>query len=143
VRKSHYIIAAGIAVFFLAVGLFFFLDFRGNLDRGKFEVLRTVKNSENTIAIVGKRSDHDALNGDNYFVLLADHIYSPKELRAAYYRDRSRMIFRANRDGLDVQWPGPHELVIECKNCEIFRDRNVNEQRFKSGDISVRYVDFP
>jgi hypothetical protein len=42
-----------------------------------------------------------------------------------------------------VQRLGPHELVIECKDCEIFKDRNVNEQRFKSGDITVRYADFP
>jgi len=139
-RKRHYIIASGIALFCLAVSLFFFLDFRGNLDPGKFEVLRTTKNSENKIAIVAKRSDHQAMNGDEYFVFVADHIYSPKELRLALHR--SPMIFDAADDGLDVRWAGPRELVIECKDCGITKSR-INEQLFSSGTISVRYVNFP
>jgi hypothetical protein len=83
VMGRRYVVASGIALLCLAVALLFFLDFRGNLDHGNFEVLRTVKNSENKIAIVAKRSDDEALSGDWYFVLVADHVYSHKELRLA------------------------------------------------------------
>ena len=140
IKGRQYVVASGIALLCFAVGLFFFLDFRGNLDRGNFEVLRTVRNSENRIAIVAKRSDHEAMSGDQYFVFVADHVYSPKELRLALHR--SPMIFDADRDGLNVYWSGPHNLVIECDSCGITKD-NVDEQQFSSGDISVRYVNFP
>jgi hypothetical protein len=140
VKGRRYVVASGIALLCVAVGLFFFLDFRGNLDRGNFEVLRTVKNSENSIAIVAKRSDHEALSGDWYFVFVADHVYSPKELRLAVHR--THMIFRADRDGLDVRWAGPQELVIECKDCGITKG-DIDEQQFSSGNVSVRYLNFP
>ena len=140
VMRKRYVVASGIALLCLSVALFFFLDFRGNLDRGNFEVLRTVKNSEDKIAIVAKRSDDEALNGDWYFVFVADHVYSPKELRLAVHR--THMIFRADRDGLDVRWAGPQELVIECKDCGITKD-DIDEQQVRSGSISVRYLNFP
>jgi hypothetical protein len=140
VKGRRYVVASGIALVCVAVGLFFFLDFRGNLDRGNFEVLRTVKNSENSIAIVAKRSDHEAMSGDQYFVFVADHIYSPKELRLALHR--SHMIFNADRDGLNVYWSSPHDLVINCDSCGINKD-DVNEQQFSSGNVSVRYLNFP
>jgi hypothetical protein len=139
-RKKHYIIASGIAVFCLAIGLYFFFLFRGNLDTGKFQVLRTTESLENRIAIVAKRSDHNALSGDVVFVFVADHIYSPNELRAAFHRQH--MIFAADRDGLDVHWAGSHKLVIKCKDCGITKDRR-DEQQFRDGDISVEYVNFP
>jgi hypothetical protein len=96
--RIRYVVASGIVLLCLAVVLFFFLDFRGNLDPGRFEVLRTARNSENIIAIVAKRSDDQAMSGDQYFVFVADHVYSPTELRAALHP--SHMIFNADRDGL-------------------------------------------
>jgi hypothetical protein len=98
VMRIRYVVASGIVLLCLAVVLFFFLDFRGNLDPGRFEVLRTARNSENIIAIVAKRSDDQAMSGDQYFVFVADHVYSPTELRAALHP--SHMIFNADRDGL-------------------------------------------
>jgi hypothetical protein len=80
------------------------------------------------------------MNGDQIFVFVADHIYSPKELRLALHQ--SHMIFNADRDGIDVQWASPEELVIECKDCGITKER-MNEQHFSNGPISVRYVNFP
>jgi hypothetical protein len=140
VMGRRYVVASGIAVLCVAVVLFFFLDFRGNLDRGNFEVLRTVKNSDNKIAIVARRTDSEAMSSDLYFVFVGDHVYSPKELRLAVHR--THMIFRADRDGLDVRWAGPQQLIIECKNCEITKD-DIDEQRFRSGNISVQYLNFP
>jgi hypothetical protein len=77
----RYVVASGIVLLSLAVVLFFFPYFRGNHDRGRFEVLRKVKNSENSIAIVAKRSDDQAMSGDQYFVFVADHVYGT--IRAA------------------------------------------------------------
>ena len=139
-KKNGIIIALSIAAFCFAIGLLLFLDFRGNLDHGKFEVLRTTRNSENRFAIVAKRSDNDALSGDQYFVFVADHIYSPKELRLALHR--SHMLFNADRDGIAVSWVSPHDIVIECKNCEIGKN-DINEQQSHVGDISVEYINFP
>jgi hypothetical protein len=140
VMGRRYVVASGIVLLCLAVVLFFFLDFRGNLDRGRFEILRTVKNTENIIAIVAKRSDDQAMSGDQYFVFLADHVYSPTELRSALHR--SHLIFNADRDGLKVDWRGPHDLVIECDSCGITKE-GVNEQQFSSGNIKIQYLNFP
>ena len=140
VMRRRYVVASGIVLLCLAVVLFFFLDFRGNLDPGRFEVLRAVRNSENIIAIVAKRSDDQAMSGDQYFVLVADHVYSATELRAALHR--SHMIFNADRDGLKVYWSGPRDLVIECDSCGITKE-GVNEQQFTTGNIRIQYLNFP
>jgi hypothetical protein len=65
------------------------------------------------------------MSGDQYFVFVADHVYSPKELRLALHR--SHMIFNTDRDGLKVYCSGPHDLVISCDSCGITKE-NVNEQ---------------
>jgi hypothetical protein len=141
-RQVAAIIASGVVAFCLAVGLFLFLAFRGNLDRGTFDVLRTTKNSEGVIAIMGERFDHEAMSGNDYFILLANHTYSPDELRLAYHRDQAHMVFRANRDDLNVSWADAHELVVDCRKCEITKG-NINSQSFSVGEVRIRYTNFP
>jgi hypothetical protein len=139
-RGKRYIIASGIVAFSLLVALFFVLDFRGNLDPGQFEILRTAQNSEKKYAIVAKRSDHEALNGDQYFVLLSDTIYSSNELRVAFHR--SPILFSADRDGIEVRWTSPNELVIECQDCGISKTE-INTRQSRAANVSIHYVNFP
>jgi hypothetical protein len=139
-RRKHYVVASTIAVLCLAVGLFLFLDFRGCLDRGTFEVIQAAEGPGGRIATIARRYDHDSLGGNEYWVFVSDHIYSPKELRMAYYH--SDKVFSADRDGFDVHWIGPNALEIDCNNCEITKD-DMNEQRTSSGNVSVRYFGFP
>ena len=62
-----------------------YLLFHGYFDPGKFEVLSTIRYSTKQVALVAKRSDKQAMNNDQVFVVLADHVSTPNELRHAYY----------------------------------------------------------
>lgn len=133
---------ASIAFVCVGVTIWFVLIFRGNLDSGKFETLRSTANSEGTIAITAKRSDHAAMRSDDYFVVLANHPYSPDELRHVYYRDNLRTVFSANRDPGTITWTGVHELLIDCSSCAI-RSENINVKRTFVGEFHIRYLNFP
>ena len=51
----------------------------------QFDVKDANWSSSVRVAIVAKRSDREALSEDLLFVLIGDHVFSPTELRAAYY----------------------------------------------------------
>ena len=53
----------GAALVVIACGLF-----RGHFDHGQFEVKETSRSSAARVAMVAKRSDHEAMSGDQYFV---------------------------------------------------------------------------
>jgi hypothetical protein len=53
--------------------------FHGYFDPGLFEI-KQVEWSSSTprrVAVVAKRSDHQAMSSDIYFVIIADHVFSP------------------------------------------------------------------
>ncbi len=67
--------------------------------------------------MIAERSDHEALSGDVFFVLIGDHMFSPTELRSAYYENR--VIFAADADCLSVRWSNPHNLAVMCSDGSI------------------------
>src|SRR5271154_2249213 len=97
----------GAAMVALVFGLF-----HGYFDHGQFEIENAQWSSSQQAAVIAKRSDHEALSGDQYFVLIAGHLPSPAELKHAYYGDG--VIFRAGRNCLTLRWKDPNDLLITC-----------------------------
>ena len=87
--------------------------------------------------MIAKRSDHEALNGDQIFVLLGSHAFSPVELRHALHS--SAVVFSSDRDCLNLMWKGTHDLEISCNAEPIVRDQ-INRQLEKRGDVTFTYV---
>ena len=95
--------------------------FHGQFDRGRYEIAQVQSRFAEKVALVARRSDSQAMNNDVYFVLLADHVLSPQELKEAYYQRRS--IFATNRDCLNLRWSNPTSLEIICDGNEISSDQ--------------------
>ena len=72
-----------------------------------------------------------------YFVLVGDHVFSPSELRAAYYRHR--VVFAAASDCVRIRWSDTHNLMVMCNNGAIDADHIELQQR-KTGDVAITYV---
>jgi hypothetical protein len=89
---------------------------------------------------VAKRSDHQALSGDQYFVLIGDRSFSTRELRHAYHSNA--VIFRADGDCLKVHWEDSHNLVVTCHDGSI-ESTHIAVQQRRTGDVTVSYQDIP
>jgi hypothetical protein len=114
--------------------------FHGSFDYGDFEVRQTQPFSSRQFAVIARRSDHQALNGDQYFVVVGDHPFSSADLKYAYYHDR--LVFRAGSDCLTVRWEDAHQLVVACPNRSIEADQ-IAVQRSQIADMKVSYENIP
>ena len=86
--------------------------------------------------MVAERSDHEALGGLEYYVLIGNHLLNPAELRRAYYSNQ--VVFNASNDCLTLRWDGPDRLIIGCNGSAI--DKNdINAQKQRFGNISIAY----
>lgn len=111
--------------------------FHGYFDHGQFEVRRSLRSSTNQVAMVAERSDHEALGGLAYYVLIGSHVFSPAELRHAYYSNA--VVFSAlSDDCLTLRWDSPDKLTIKCDGSIVDRS-HVNAQRQQSGNITISY----
>lgn len=114
---------------------------RGDLDSGSFTLVQAEAAYPKRVAMLVRRSDHHALSGNTYFVVIGDHVFSQPELRKALYR--SELVFECGRDGLILHWENLNKLVIECRECKITPDI-IQEQRFQvNNNIIIRYSGFP
>ena len=127
----------------LAVG--WYALFHGYFDHGLFEIKQAEWSppTPRRVAVVAKRSDHEAMSSDYYFVLIADHIPSAKELRFKYYSHH--VIFRAAGDCLNVHWTDPHGIAIACKMgyTDSLYAGGIAVQKHKADDVAVTYVNIP
>jgi hypothetical protein len=133
--KTGVVVAVGLLI---ATGVVYAL-FRGYFDHGLFE-LKQVEWSPSAprrVATVAERSDHEALGGYEFFVLINDHIPSPTELRFAYHSDA--VIFSAASDCLTVSWMDSNHLLISCRNGTIDSAR-INVRKERADDVSLTYV---
>ena len=108
----------------------------GYFDHGKFEVLTVQQSACGRLAMVARRSDHDALNGDRIFVLLGDHLYSSAELKHALYRKSE--IFSTDRACLTLKWPRPDRLEITCTG-EFLASEDINWKQHQDGKVTITY----
>ena len=123
--------ALGVALVATALALF-----HGYFDHGQFVVKETNWSSSRRVAIVAERSDDEAMNGDQYFVLIGDHVFSPSELRAAYYGHR--VIFATDSDCLGVRWRDPNNLTVLCRKGFIDKS-HIELQIRQAGDVTITY----
>jgi hypothetical protein len=114
--------------------------FHGYFDRGQFEIEQTEWSPSRQVAIVAKRSDHQALSGDQYFVLIGDHLLSARELRLAYHSNA--VIFGADSDCLKVHWEDSHNLALTCHDGSI-ESTHIAVQQRQRGNVTVSYQDIP
>ena len=114
--------------------------FRGYFDSGLFEVKESCQSSNGRVALVGKRSDHQAMSSDQYFVLVEDHLLTPRELRAALHSNR--VVFSASDDCVGVRWRDAENLTVLCRGGTIDRG-HINVQRSRVKGVTISYEDIP
>ncbi len=85
--------------------------FHGGFDHGTFEMRQVQWFSSKQVAMVAERSDKDALGGLEFYVLVGNHLFTPAELRHAYYSDA--VILRSACNCLVLHWDGPNRLIIK------------------------------
>jgi hypothetical protein len=129
------LIAACTTVIVLAFALYGL--FHGYFDHGDFSVLSTQRSSSGRFAMVAKRSDNDALNNDEIFVVMGDHIFSPVELRYALHGPS--VIFSTDHDCITLKWQDPLHLEISCAGNTISKDE-INGEQSHSDNVSIKYV---
>jgi hypothetical protein len=136
-RKTVVIVIATLA---LALVMFVTALFRGYFDHGLFEVKDVQWSPAKEIAVVAKRSDHDAMNSDAYFVLIGDHFFSEPELRHAYHS--AAVIFATDSDCLTLRWVDPHNLTVGCTDRSI-DPGHIEVQQRRHGEVAISYVNIP
>jgi hypothetical protein len=123
------------AVAILAMASLYAL-FHGYFDHGEFEIKQFQWSSANQVAMLAERSDHEALGGLEYYVLIGNHLFTPDELRHGYHSDA--VVFSASENYLTLRWEGPNRLIIGCNGPTLGRD-DINAQRQQVGNIAVSY----
>jgi hypothetical protein len=132
-RLANALSACAVAITLAGYGLF-----HGYFDHGLFEVKQAQWSPSKQVAIVAERSDHDALGGLTYFVLISDHVLSAAELRHAYYSHD--VVFAANATCLTVQWQSSMSLTVKCDGSVVDAD-HIDVQKRRSDDVNVSYAD--
>lgn len=138
-RKIVFAIAL-LCILSAALVLVVFVSLHGYFDRGQFEIEKKEWISSTQVAVVAKRSDHEALNGDQYFVVIGDHLFSSLELRRAYYSHD--VSFRAGSNCLTLRWENPHHLIVTCDDRSI-EPGQIAVQQHQSGIIVISYIGIP
>lgn len=135
--KSKRVILRLVAGAALLVAVSIFALFHGYFDHGQFEIKETNWSPSARVAMVAERSDHEALGGLDYFVLIGDRVFSPTELRSAYYSDD--VVFAAADNCLTVRWIDPHNLEVMCRDRSLDA-RHINVRKRQAGDVEIKYV---
>ena len=121
----------------LVAAVFTFALFHGYFDHGQFEIKETNWSPSARVAMVAERSDHEALGGLDYFVLIGDRVFSPTELRSAYYSDD--VVFAAADNCLSVRWIDSRNLEVMCRDRSL-DSRHINVRKRHAGDVEIKYV---
>lgn len=129
-------LVCGLSVALVAAASTFAL-FHGYFDHGQFEIKETNWSPSARVAMVAERSDHEALGGLDYFVLIGDHVFSPTELRFAYHSDD--VAFAAADNCLGVRWIDSHNLEVMCRDRSL-DSGHINVRKRRVGDIEITYV---
>jgi hypothetical protein len=129
-----------VLIVLILVATVVFLLFTGHFYGGKFEVVETNWASPKLVAMVARRSDQEALSGDQYFVLVGDHPFSARELRYAYYHHG--LIFSSDGACVTTSWKDARNLVVSCHDGSIEAGEIAVEQR-KAAEVGVSYVNIP
>jgi len=110
--------------------------FHGYFDQGRFEVIHAEPSSIGKVAMIARRTDDQALGGHEYFVVIGDHLYSPRELRHAMYY--GGVVFSTNMDCLATRWETANQLVVACQNGSIAMG-SINAELHHFQGIAISY----
>ena len=131
--KALLIVVGAGAIFVMAV---LYALFHGYFDHGQFEIKQFQWSSTNQVAMLAERYENQALSGPVHYVLIGNHLFTPAELRHAYYSDA--VVFSAGADCLTLHWDGPNKLTIRCNGSTVVRD-DINDQKQQIGNIAISY----
>ena len=134
---SSRLAAFGCVLLLLALVGSVYLLFHGYFDRGNFETLSATWSNARLVAVVAKRSDHEAMSSDQYFVVIADRLLSPRELRHAYYYGNG-VAFRSWAGCLSAVWASSKHLHVASCGLEIPADY-IADQREQVGGVTISY----
>lgn len=129
-------LVCGLSLVLIATAFTFAL-FHGYFDHGQFEIKETNWSPSARVAMVAERSDHDALGGLDYFVLIGDHVFSPTELRFAYHSND--VAFAAADNCLSVRWIDSHTLEVMCRDRSL-DSGHINIRKRQAGNVEITYV---
>jgi len=139
-RTSAKIRVAVACVAAVSLALAIYGLFHGYFDPGRFEIKQVQWSSSEQVAMLAERSDHEALGGLTYFVLIGNHLFSPSELRHAYHSNGR--IFAAGSNCINLRWEGPSKLVIACDGPAVDPDF-IDVQKRQSGSVAITYENIP
>ena len=91
--------------------------------------------------MLAERSDNEALGGLEYYVLIGNHLFTPPELRHAYYSNA--VILRIPCDCLTLHWEGPNRLTIKYDGSYALLKDLITVQRQQIGNIAISYENIP
>lgn len=114
--------------------------FHGFFDHGQFVLEQVESSPSKQVAMVARRSDDEPLDGDVYFVLIGEHVFSPTELRRAYYSEK--VIFATSNSCVRLRWQGAAALDVSCSN-SVITPKQIDSQSRQSGRVSIWYEDIP
>jgi len=114
--------------------------FHGYFDPGQFELKQAQWSSSKQVAMLAERSDHQALGGLTYFVLIGNHLFSPAELRHAYHSNAR--IFAAASNCINLRWESSSKLIITCHGSTVDSDF-IDVQKQQDGNIAISYENIP
>ncbi|HKF53296.1 MAG TPA: hypothetical protein VKB26_13355 [Candidatus Acidoferrales bacterium] len=134
--KAWKIIAYLACVSMAGLAIAVYALFHGYFDRGHFEIKQFQWSSTKQVAMLAERWDDQALGGLADFVLVGNHVFTPAELRHAYYSDA--VVFNAETDCLTLRWDGPNRLIIRCNGATL-DFRHINAENQQVGNVAVSY----
>jgi hypothetical protein len=113
--------------------------FHGYFDHGLFEIKQVdwSPSAPRRVAVVAERSDHAAMSGYTYFVLVGDHVFSASEMRRAYYSDD--VVFAAANDCLSVRWTDPDRVTVSCRSGTIDAAQ-IDVRKTRADGVAITYV---
>lgn len=139
-RTSKTVLSIFVCIFLVVVASLAYGLFHGLFDNGNFHVEQERSSPSKQLAVVARRSDNQALSGDQYFIVVGDQSFSSADLKRAYYHDG--VVFRAASKCLTVRWENRDTLIVECKDHSIKADQ-IAVQRSNVGNVRVAYEGIP
>ncbi len=110
--------------------------FHGYFDHSQYQIKQVQWSPQKKVAVVVRRSDNQALNGDEYFLLLGDRVFALEEAKHAYYGKQA--VFGTNQDCLAIRWSDASELLVTCNGHSIGSDQ-IDVKKDHVGNVRIIY----
>lgn len=140
--KRSWLLSIGL-LFFALLGALGFLLFDGDLDfGGQYTVLQRVPSAHGKTAFEIVRTDHQALSGPRYAIIVDDHEPSNFELRRALISFWQRRSFELANQKVSIVWSEPNLLILTTDAPDTSPEWLIN-QSHRIGDVVIQYSGRP